>query len=154
MAHIHLVIGSTLGAAEYVAEHLAEQLAAQGHMTASHNPARLDELALEAEAIILVVTSPVRWLEKLLKSEGATSRAAVRRDPELTQVEDTTVRLAVIGWVASYAALITLLVHHDVTDLGTVSVVATLATSLLLQGVALALWRGGHTWWARFVPGH
>ena len=57
MAHIHLVIGSTLGAAEYVAEHLAEQLAAQGHMTASHNPARLDELALEAEAIILVVTS-------------------------------------------------------------------------------------------------
>ena len=57
MAHIHLVIGSTLGAAEYVAEHLAEQLAAQGHMTASHNPARLDELALEAEAIILLVTS-------------------------------------------------------------------------------------------------
>jgi Flavodoxins len=57
MAHIHLVIGSTLGAAEYVAEHLAEQLTAQGHTTESHNPARLDELALKAEDIILVVTS-------------------------------------------------------------------------------------------------
>ncbi|MGE3328252.1 MAG: hypothetical protein AB7N61_22890, partial [Acidimicrobiia bacterium] len=111
-------------------------------------------MALWAPAIILVVTSPVRWLEKLLKSEGATRRAAVRRDPELTHVEDTTVRLAVIGWVASYAALITLLVHHDITTLGRATVYGTLAGSLILQGAALALWRGGHTWWARFVPGH
>jgi len=57
MAHIHLVIGSTLGAAEYVAEHLAEQLTAQGHSTASHNPARLDDLPLQADDILLVVTS-------------------------------------------------------------------------------------------------
>ncbi|MGL4752097.1 MAG: FMN-binding protein MioC [Aeromonadaceae bacterium] len=57
MAHIHIVVGSTLGAAEYVAEHIADQLTAAGHTHQLHNPATLHELSLTAHDVLLVVTS-------------------------------------------------------------------------------------------------
>ena len=57
MAKIHLVTGSTLGAAEYVAEHIAEKLSDAGHQTQLHNPASVAALELEPEEIVLVVTS-------------------------------------------------------------------------------------------------
>ena len=44
MAHIDIIIGSTLGAAEYVAEHLAEQLQAQQHSTELHYQPDLSRL--------------------------------------------------------------------------------------------------------------
>lgn len=57
MAHIHLVIGSMLGAAEYVAEHVSALLQQAGHDTTEHNPARLDEVLSDSQGIVLVVTS-------------------------------------------------------------------------------------------------
>ena len=40
--------------------------------------------------MVLAVTTPVRWLERLLRNEGA-PHTAVHQDPELTMVEDATV---------------------------------------------------------------
>ena len=57
MAMIHLLVGSTLGAAEYVAEHVAEKLHAAGHQTVNHNPATLAALNGQPGDILLVVTS-------------------------------------------------------------------------------------------------
>ena len=48
MAHLHLLVGSTLGAAEYVADHLAERL---------HNPANLATLGCAPGEVLLVVTA-------------------------------------------------------------------------------------------------
>ncbi|MFR9720756.1 FMN-binding protein MioC [Aeromonas diversa] len=57
MAHVHLVIGSMLGAAEYVAEHVCGLLEEAGHQATEHNPARLDEVLADPNGILLVVTS-------------------------------------------------------------------------------------------------
>ncbi len=57
MAMIHLLVGSTLGAAEYVAEHIAEKLRLAGHQTRMHYPAQLAKLAAHDGDILLVVTS-------------------------------------------------------------------------------------------------
>ncbi len=54
---IHLLVGSTLGAAEYVAEHIEGKLQQAGYQTRLHNPARLQTLAATAGDILLVVTS-------------------------------------------------------------------------------------------------
>ena len=59
MAHIDIIIGSTLGAAEYVAEHLAEQLQAQQHSTELHYQPDLSRLLASRGAVTLwlIVTS-------------------------------------------------------------------------------------------------
>jgi MioC protein len=59
MAHFDIIIGSTLGGAEYVAEHLAEQLQSQHHQTALHYKANFDAINANqtAETVWLVVTS-------------------------------------------------------------------------------------------------
>jgi MioC protein len=59
MAQIDIIIGSTLGAAEYVAEHMAEQLQAQQHQTALHYKADLPSLLAkqQADSIWLFISS-------------------------------------------------------------------------------------------------
>ncbi len=57
MAKLNLVVGSMLGAAEYVADHVASLLEQAGHQAEIHNPASLAEVLAEPEAILLVVTS-------------------------------------------------------------------------------------------------
>ncbi|BEE19844.1 FMN-binding protein MioC [Aeromonas enteropelogenes] len=57
MAKLNIVVGSMLGAAEYVADHVASLLEQAGHQTRIHNPARLAEVQGEPEEILLVVTS-------------------------------------------------------------------------------------------------
>lgn len=55
MTKITLIIGSTLGSAEYVAEHLAEQLTATGHQCDLQFGPELDELP--TQGIWLVISS-------------------------------------------------------------------------------------------------
>lgn len=57
MAHIHLLVGSTLGTAEYLAEHIEEKLVDQGHTVQWHLPAKLAALNAGGSDILLVVTS-------------------------------------------------------------------------------------------------
>ncbi len=57
MAKLNLVVGSMLGAAEYVADHVAHLLEQAGHQAEIHNPAKLVEVLAEPDAILLVITS-------------------------------------------------------------------------------------------------
>jgi hypothetical protein len=95
-----------------------------------------------APVVLIVVSSPVRWLESLLRSEGAT-HSSVSRDAELTQLEDVTARVAGVAWVVSMTAMIVLLVHHPVSSQGRVAVVGVIAVSVGATVVALVQ-RYGH----------
>lgn len=57
MAKLNLVIGSMLGASEYVADHVASLLEQAGHQAEIHNPASLTRILSEPQAILLVITS-------------------------------------------------------------------------------------------------
>jgi hypothetical protein len=58
-----------------------------------------------APAVVLAVTSPVRWIEKLMRDDGAPS-TAVADDPDLTHVERVALRIAAVGWLAAAVAMV------------------------------------------------
>ena len=107
-----------------------------GSLTAADQRWIAGVLLVWAPAVMVVVTAPVRWLERLLRADGA-DRTALGDDVELTQLEDVTTRLAAVTWVCAAAAMVTLLVRHDVTSQGLVGCLAALVGSL----VALAVHR-------------
>lgn len=98
-------------------------------------------MALWSPGVILAATSPVRWLERLLRSEGATD-LELRHDPELTRLEDLTARVASVAWVAASLAGIALLGAEPVTTSGRAALAAGLASGLVLQIVAVRRWSG------------
>ncbi|MFO6424569.1 FMN-binding protein MioC [Motilimonas sp. KMU-193] len=57
MATIHLLVGTTMGASEYIADALVPYIEEAGFNSQIHNPADLAELPYDAEQIWLVVTS-------------------------------------------------------------------------------------------------
>ncbi|HAP75902.1 MAG TPA: hypothetical protein DCR14_07440 [Acidimicrobiaceae bacterium] len=93
-------------------------------------------MLLWAPIVLIVVSSPVRWLQSLLRSEGA-ERTGMQRDAELTRLETVTARVGFVTHLVSLVAMVLLLVHHPVSGQGTVAVVAVLALSSVLVGVAL-----------------
>ena len=95
--------------------------------------------------VILAVTSPVRWLESQLRSEGVT-HTGVADDRELTRVEDVTVRLALAGFAAALVAMIIsvpreALSAHSRGWAVAVGALATMAVVLILQR-----WTGTDGW--------
>ncbi len=58
-----------------------------------------------APLVVLAVTSPVRWIEKAMRDEGAPS-TAVADDPELTFIERVSLRIAAAAWIAAAAAMV------------------------------------------------
>lgn len=91
-------------------------------------------MVLWAPIVLTVVSSPVRWLESLLRSEGAAQASRVR-DRELTQLEVVTTRFAAVTWVVAMVAMALLLAHHSVSRQGTVAVVITLSVSVALAAL-------------------
>ena len=62
--------------------------------------------------VVLAVTSPVRWIEHLMRDDGAPS-TAVADDPDLTYVERVSLRIAAVGWIAAALAMIVVVVGGD-----------------------------------------
>ncbi len=58
-----------------------------------------------APVVVLAVTSPVRWIEQLMRDDGAPS-TAVADDPDLTYVERVSLRIAAVGWLAAAVAMV------------------------------------------------
>ncbi|MCB0995997.1 MAG: hypothetical protein KDB21_12950 [Acidimicrobiales bacterium] len=88
-----------------------------------------------APVVVLAVTSPVRWVENLMRDDGAPS-TAVADDPDLTYVERVSLRVAAIGWLAAAVALV-VSVADDGTESGMrVLGVGLLAASVVAIGVA------------------
>jgi hypothetical protein len=97
-------------------------------------------LVVWAPVVIGVVGAPVRWLERLLRAEGA-ERTALRNDAELTQVEDVTRWIASVVWLVAFAASVDLLVHHEISSQGRVTDVVALAGSFVAMLLALGVIR-------------
>jgi hypothetical protein len=98
-----------------------------------------------APVAMFAITSPVRWLERLLRSEGAT-HTAVSEDRELTRLEDVTVRLAIGGFVVAALAFVIVLPRDDLSaESRGWALSAAITAALALIGV-LALWIGGSGW--------
>lgn len=91
-------------------------------------------MLLWAPTVLFAVAAPVRWLESMLRADGAV-RSGVGDDPELTQLEDITNRLAVVAWLVSAAAMA--MVLGDATTAGRVACALVLALSLGMVLVAL-----------------
>jgi hypothetical protein len=100
-------------------------------------------LVVWAPFVILAVGTPVRWLERQLRNEGAT-HTAVGQDRALTEVEDATMRIAVVGFVAAAAALVITLPDSGVATSGRIWGAAALALSVLAMA---------RTIWARIRTG-
>jgi hypothetical protein len=92
-------------------------------------------LIVWAPVVILAVSSPVRWLDRLLRSEGASS-TAITDDRELTKVEDVTGRLALVGYLTGVGAMATTLISGTLTPTTRVGgIVVLVAGSVVIFGV-------------------
>jgi len=58
-----------------------------------------------APVVVLAVTSPIRWIEHLMRDDGAPS-TKVTDDPELTIIERVTLRIAAAAWLTAGAAMV------------------------------------------------
>jgi hypothetical protein len=94
-----------------------------------------------APVAVVAVTSPVRWLERQLRSEGATHVAAAR-DPELTRVETTTVRLALGGFAASAVAMVAVVAGEGIEPVARVVGAGVLAAAVAALAAVLRAWSG------------
>ena len=101
----------------------------QARITAADERWIAGAMLLWAPAVMMMASAPVRWLDTLLRSEGATRHAA-SRDPELTQLEDITARVAVLTWLLAGVAMVLLLVHHPVSHQGAVATVVVMVGSV------------------------
>ncbi len=62
-------------------------------------------LALWAAGVALAVAAPVRWVEQMLRAEGAT-RSGVANDTDLTRVERIATGVALATWTLAAAAIV------------------------------------------------
>lgn len=102
-------------------------------------------LVVWAPVAIAAVTSPVRWLDRQLRSEGAV-HTGVSHDPELTRIEDATVRIAVVCFVAALAAMGTVLPRASISGTQRVVAIVVTAAALIAIGEVIRRWAGRNSW--------
>ncbi len=88
-----------------------------------------------APVVVLAVTSPVRWIEKLMRDDGAPS-TAVANDPDLTYVERVSLRIAAVGWIAAAVAMVVSVTDGATESQGKALGLAVLAGSSIAVIVA------------------
>ena len=88
-----------------------------------------------APLVVLAVTSPVRWIERLMRADGAGS-TAVADDPEVTFIERVSLRIAAIGWLSATIAMIVSLTDGAIVTSARWAGLAVLSASVLAVGTA------------------
>jgi hypothetical protein len=88
-----------------------------------------------APVVVLALTSPIRWIEDLMRDDGAPS-TAVADDPELTFVERISLRIAAVAWVASIVAMVIALSSDTSSAGGRWAGALVLAASVLAVVIA------------------
>jgi hypothetical protein len=88
-------------------------------------------LLLWCPAVLFVSSSPVRWLDQLLRSEGAVG-GAIRFDKELTRVERVTARFSISVLVVSLGCAVSL-VGKSASTLGASAFMAAIAISVICE---------------------
>jgi hypothetical protein len=115
----------TTALAVYAGDAIIAGLGPDEGMTVPGSAALAAVVLVWAPVVVLAVTSPVRWIEKLMRDDGAPS-TAVADDPDLTYVERVSLRIAAVGWVAAAVAMVV-----AVTDGATDSQARTLGFAVL-----------------------
>lgn len=95
----------TTALAVYFGDAIVAGLAPGQEMTTRGAVALCSVALAWAPVVVLAVTSPVRWIENLMRDDGAPS-TAVADDPDLTHVERVSVRIAAIGWLAAALGMV------------------------------------------------
>lgn len=99
---------------------------------------------LWAPAVIIAATAPVRWIESLLRAEGATG-TSMRNDPEFTRVENVTAYAAIAAWVMSTVATIISLFGESTSTRARAVCIVVIVGSAVLLAASIRLWRRHET---------
>ena len=86
-----------------------------------------------APCIVVAVNAPVRWIEQLLRNEGA-ARNAIRTDDEFTRVERIATAIATIGWLLAATSVVVLVLG---TDHPSTTVIAFSGVTFATTGAAM-----------------
>jgi hypothetical protein len=125
----------TTAAAVYVGDAVVEGLDTADGLTTTQEAWLAAVVLAWAPLVVLAVTSPVRWIEKAMRDEGAPS-TAVADDPELTFIERVSLRIAAVAWIAAAIAMI-MAVSDDATSGNARGVeLAVLVVSVIAVAVA------------------
>jgi hypothetical protein len=127
----------TTALAVYAGDAVVEGFAGGIDVTASGHIWLAAIVLVWAPTVVLAVTSPVRWIEDLMRDEGAPS-TAVADDPELTFIERVSLRIAAVGWLAGAVAMVAAVSADDATGAGRGAGIVVLALSVLAVGAASA----------------
>ncbi len=93
-----------------------------------------------APAVVLAVTSPVRWIEHLMRDDGATS-TAVAHDPELTFIERASLRVAAVAWLAAAIAMVIVVTDEALSQSSQWAGIGVLTVSTVAVGAAVVTGR-------------
>lgn len=104
----------TTALAVYAGDAIVAGLGTGQGMTATGSVGLAAVVLVWAPVVVLAVTSPVRWIESVMRDDGAPS-TAVADDPDLTYVERVALRIAAAGWLAAAIAMI-VSATNDATD--------------------------------------
>ena len=97
-------------------------------------------LMVWAPAVLFATGAPVRWIDRMLRSEGATT-SGVRRDRELTGLERITARVASVVTVLGLGCAVAL-VTQDATTEGAVVFPAVIVAAVVAHVVfTVRAWR-------------
>ena len=125
----------TTAVAIYVGDAVVQGFEPGDELTASQQAWLAAVVLVWAPLVVLAVTSPVRWIEKAIRDEGAPS-TAVADDPELTFVERVSLRIAAVAWIAAIVAMVMSAVDDTTSNSGLIAEVAVLTVSILAVGIA------------------
>ena len=98
-----------------------------------------------APLVVLAVSTPVAWLDRLLRNVGASGTGA-REDPAFTHVEEVTVRLALLGWVAALVAMVVASTDEVMTGVGRGLGLGVVVASAAAMFLILRIWGEGAVW--------
>ena len=98
-------------------------------------------LILWTPVAVVAVTAPIRWLDQLLRAEGAT-RTAVVNDRELTLVELLAIRLALVAFALGLVAVLMAGLQAHVASSTRTAALAIAVVGVFLVAMALRRWAG------------
>lgn len=125
----------TTALAVYAGDAIVAGLDPGAGMTVPGSIALAAVVLIWAPVVVLAVTSPVRWIEKLMRDDGAPS-TAVADDPDLTYVERVSLRIAAVGWLSAAVAMVVSATDDVVGSQAQASGFAVLAGSSIAVVVA------------------
>lgn len=98
-----------------------------------------------APCIVVAVNAPVRWIEQLLRNEGA-ARNAIRTDDEFTRVERIATAIATTGWLLAATSVVVLVLGsgHPSTTVIAFSGVTFATTGAAMTAVLVTARRRDH----------